>query len=267
MLDNIKSKYVLKQIFKYVDDCVYLKLILYNQKLKDKLRITKDSYEIFSKIEIEIEPKPPLERNKIQGKNNTRYKLWNESKYPFININKNEESYFHIYLYEGGNKKEIHRTYLKIEENVRKIKIIIDRQVKSLKRLFSDCFIITTIRFIYFKRKNITDMSYMFNGCESLINLNISELKTNKVSNMEHMFSKCLFLKNLNVSHFITNNVTNMEEMFSDCSSLKKLSLLNFNTKNVTNMGSLFSGCSKLNELDISNFDTRNVTNMAFMFE
>ena len=50
MLDNIKSKYVLKQIFKYVDECVYLKLLLYNQKLKDKLNITKDSYEIFSKI-------------------------------------------------------------------------------------------------------------------------------------------------------------------------------------------------------------------------
>ena len=73
MLDNIKSKYVLKESFKYVDECVYLKLILYNQKLKDKLRITKGTYEIFSKIEIEIEPKPPLERNKIQRKNNISY--------------------------------------------------------------------------------------------------------------------------------------------------------------------------------------------------
>ena len=84
------------------------------------MRITKDSYEIFSKIEIEIEPKPPLERNKIQRKNNIRYKLWNESKYPFININKNEESFFHIYLYEDGNIKEIHRTYLKMKKMFKK---------------------------------------------------------------------------------------------------------------------------------------------------
>ena len=48
----------------------------------------------------------------------------------FININKNDKLYYHIYF--NDNKEEIKNKYkIKKKDKVRKIKIIIDYQVKS----------------------------------------------------------------------------------------------------------------------------------------
>ena len=84
-----------------------------------------------------------------------------------------------------------------------KIKIIIDYQVQSFKKLFNYCKCIESINYKKFYRNNITDMSWMFYGCSSL--------------------------KELNLNNFNTNNVTNMSCMFDGCSSLKELNLNNFN--------------------------------------
>jgi hypothetical protein len=45
--------------------------------------------------------------------------------------------YYHIYF--DKNKGEINRNYLKINEQIKKIKIIIDYQVKSFEELFYLC--------------------------------------------------------------------------------------------------------------------------------
>ena len=52
----------------------------------------------------------------------------------FININKENEKYYHIYF--DNNKEEIKRNYLNENEQIKLIKIIIDYQVKSFKKLF-----------------------------------------------------------------------------------------------------------------------------------
>ena len=63
-------------------------------------------------------------------------------------------------------------------EEVKKIKIIIDYQVKSFKELFGYCYCVGSIIFKKFYRNNITDMSYMFSGCTSLEELNLSNFNT-----------------------------------------------------------------------------------------
>ena len=91
-----------------------LELIKYNQKLQQKLNIHINNYreysENYSSIEIEIKPA----KNKY-GK--------------FININKEDELYSHIYL---NDEEEIKRTILEKnkDKNVEKINIKIDYQVK-----------------------------------------------------------------------------------------------------------------------------------------
>ena len=124
----------------------------------------------------------------------------------FINIpDKEDEIYFHIYF--NNNVEEIKRNYLNENENIEKIKIVIDPQIKSFYKLFSECKIVKSINFIKFDRNNIYSMSHMFSGCSSLKELNITNFNTDSVTDMSYMFSKCLLLKDLIITNFNTNNV------------------------------------------------------------
>ena len=106
---------------------VVAKKVLYiircNKQIQPRLNLDINDYkeysESFSSIEIEIIPSKDE-----YGK--------------FININENDELYYHIYF--NDNKEEIKNKYkIEEEDKVTKIKIIIDYQVKSFKGLFSGC--------------------------------------------------------------------------------------------------------------------------------
>ena len=146
----------------------------------------------------------------------------------FIMIKEEDRKYFHIYF--DDNKEEVKRKYyseLNNRDEVSKIKIIIDYQVKSFQDLFKYCGSVESINFkksfkeinlSNFNTDNVTDMSLMFYNCSSLKELNLSKFNTNKVTDMYCMFNGCKSLKELNLSNFNTNNVKNMSKMFSFCS-------------------------------------------------
>ena len=245
ILLNIKSIYILKQIFDDLCENNLLNLIRYNKFYQNKINVDINTYKEARRIEIEI---IPHEYNKDK----------------FINIPFKKEMFFHIYF--NDNKEEIKRNYfLYREDNIKKIKVIIDPQIVSLRNLFHRCAN-KKIDFIKFNRKDIDDMSYMFYHFNLLEELNISKLKTNKVTKMICMFSECRLLKELNLSNFITENVTHMSNMFLSCDSLKKLDLSSFNTNNVIKMDFMFFGCRSLEELNLTNFNTNNVISMNCMF-
>ena len=117
---NLKSDYFLKKLFYNLLKKKSLDIIKYNKNIKERINISIQDYkeysEIYSSIEIEIKP----DNNKY-GK--------------FININENDKLYYHIYL--NDNKEEIKNKYeIDEQDKVRKIKIIIDYEVKSFERLF-----------------------------------------------------------------------------------------------------------------------------------
>ena len=228
----------------------YLETIRYNKSIQKRINININHYKAYSETKTSIE----LDIIPMKGEYGK-----------FININEEDKKYFHIY-FNDNKKKEIENTSLYKDDNVSKISIIIDYQIKSFSELFYNCECIESIKFKKFYRNNVTDMSDMFSGCSSLKELNLNNFNTNNVTNMSGMFSGCSSLKELNLNNFNTNNVTNMSYMFSGCSSLKELNLNNFNTNNVTNMSGMFYGCSSLKELNLNNFNTNNVTNMSCMF-
>ena len=216
--ENIKSKYILKKIFNNISEKRALQIIKHNKKLQKRLGIELKDYKGISEIEIEI----------IPIKNETG---------KFINIDKKDDEFYHIYF--NDNKIEIKknkRNYLTEEDNVSKIKVIIDYQVTSLNELFRYCKCIKIINFIKFNRNNINNMKSMFSSCTSLEKLNISNFNTDNVTNMSGMFFELSSLKELNLSNLKTNKVTNMENMFSICNLLTELNLSYFNTDNVTDM-------------------------------
>ena len=198
-LIKIKSKYIVIKIFENLNQHKLLDIIHYNKKYQKmmKKKFKDYKYESF-KIVIEIIPKENL-----YGK--------------FINISKD------IYIYFNDNQEEIKRKIINKDDNVTKIKIIINHKVKSLSKLFYNCKCIKKINFIKFYRDDIINMSDMFCGCSSLKELNFSNFNTNNVINMSHMFYECSSLEELNLSNFNTNNVTNMSYMLCECSSLISL--------------------------------------------
>ena len=119
IIENIKSRYILSKIYNNMTIKKKLAIVKYNKKIQNRLNLSANDYKKCCKIEIEIIPKK-VEYCK------------------FININKKDKLYYHIYF--NDNKEEIKNKY-KIDEKdkVTKIKIIIDHQVKSFKELFLWC--------------------------------------------------------------------------------------------------------------------------------
>ena len=237
---NLKCDYFLQKLLNNLLKKKSLYIIKYNKNIQKRINISIKDYkeysEKYSSIEIEI-------------------KLVKNS---YINLNKINAKYYHIYL--NNDKEEAKRNNKK--EYVEKLKLIIDYQIKSFAGFFKNCKHIENISFIKFYRNNINNMRAMFFGCSSLKELNISNFNTINVECMRNMFSKCSSLKELNLSNFNTINVKNMQNMFSECSSLRELNFSNFNTNNIY-MEFMFYGCSN-DFIDKIRVQYKNIKEEAF---
>ena len=114
------------QIFDNLYQIKKLEIIRYNKNIKNKLNIKINNYKNeSSRIEIEIIPK--------------------ENEYGrFINIKKMKvESNYHIYF--NDSKEKIERKELNEDDNVQKIKVILNYKIKSLYELFINCRVFKTI--------------------------------------------------------------------------------------------------------------------------
>ena len=248
-LKEIKSKYILKQIFENLLKQKSLKLFKYNKNIQKKLEITvkdyKECLESFSSIIIEINPiQEIIERHTV-----------------FMNINKPEyKKYFHIYF--DDNKEDMGRDFLIEGDEIKKITIKIDYQIKSFYKLFYNCKIIESIDFKRFFRTDINDMSYMCYGCSSLKKINFSFFNTNNVTTMRSMFNLCSSLKEINLSKFNTIKVEDMSFMFKDCLSLKEINVSNFDLKKVNDMSYMFCRCLSLKKLTLPKLQSCGYSNI-----
>ena len=240
---KIRSRYILKNILLFLKTKKYLSLIKYNKEIQKKVDKSLKDYKEYNQIELEIVPI----KDNFSG--------------DVINFSEWNKEYYHIY-FDNIIKEENH---ISSKDDVSKIKIIIDYEIKSLERLFENCYYISSINFVKFNRKDITNMSHMFNECKNLININFSNFNTSKVTDMSLMFCNCSSLKELNISNFNTSKVTDMGYMFENCMNLEELNLSSFNTSKVDSMRCMFKNCSALIELKLSSFITSEVTDMHKM--
>ena len=248
-LKDVKSDYFLIKLFDLIKANISLNVIKYNKNLQKRANISIKNYKDYSQLYSSVEIELKLIDNKC-GK--------------FINIFDKEKEHYHIYF--DNSNEEIKRNYLKEEEKVNKIRIIIDHQIKSFKGLFYYCKCIKEIFFKKFCRTNITDMSSMFFGCSSIKELELSNFNTNNVTDMSQMFRECSSINELNLSKFNTNKVTDMNCMFQGCKSLNKLNISKFNTNKVIDMSNMFYECSSLDKINISKFNTNKETVTKNMF-
>ena len=254
VLENIKSDFFLRIIFDNLARNKKLGIIKINKKLQQRMNITindfKEYLEKYSPIEIEIIPAI----NKY-GK--------------FFNCENEDEDYYHAYACtiddDDDDYIEIYHSLDK-EHTIKKIKLIIDYQVKSLEDLFRECECIESVNFKKFYRNNIINMSRMFYKCFSLKEVIFTSCNTSRVKDMKSMFSYCTSITKLDLSKFNTDWVKDMSYMFHECSSLKELNIYNFNTKYVITMNAMFSGCISLKEINIPDFNNKRAKRVRCMF-
>ena len=183
-LRKVKSDYFIQKFFGYISERKsLLETIRYNKSIQKRMHININHYKAFSETKTSIE----LDIIPMKGKCGK-----------FINIKEEDKKYIHIYFNDNKNK-EIENTSLNEDDNVSKISIIIDYQIKLLSELFYDCKGIESIKFKKFYRNNVTDMNSMFEECSSLKELNLYNFNTNNVTDMSYMFCKCSSLKELNL--------------------------------------------------------------------
>ena len=245
LLGHIKNNLILKKIFDDLQSFIALNIVKYNKILQEKIKLNLNDYkEECFKIQIEIIPAT--------------------NKYgEFIRIPENDKFKYHIYF--NNDNQEVQKYNITENDDVRKIKVIID-EAESFNGLFKGCKCIEQINFIKFNRKDIKTMGEMFYGCSSLKVFKYNRFNTINVIDMSYMFYGCCSLIILNTSCFDTMKVNNMSHIFYGCKLLDDLNLSNFNTNNVIYMDPMFNGCSSLVKLGISNFDTSNVKDMSYMF-
>ena len=242
-LNSVKNKNVLSRIIKgHLKLKIYLKLINRNKALQSRLNISNKSYHDYCRIIFELIPIKPNQ---------------NDNKNYFINF-RGDMSFLHIYI--NDNEEEYDKTYLTKNDNINKIRVEIDFEVKYIFELFKDCTCLKEIKLVKYIRKDITDLSNLFKGCSMLTNLDINKLNINNVTNIIKL-EEISGLNNIN-----TEKVTNMEYMFWGCTNLKRIDLSTFNTKNVRDMSFMFYGCILITELNITGFNTNQVYDMSGMF-
>ena len=259
MICGIKCKYIINDILSpLINKQRLLNIIKYNKKLQSLFNISINDYKTISQIIIELTfPKTRIYTSEELFINyEQRYKQYfhvyfndseDEQDYP-KNINYDLiDSFKHFIRSKITNKeKELVKGYFLKKHKIKKIKIVIDYPVTSLKCLFKDCTGIRHINFIQFYRKNITDMSQMFYNCNNLEKLTMKNFVTINVTNMSDMFQVCRRIKTIDFSSFDTKNVTDMSFMFSECENLRQLDLTKFRTNNLTKMSNMFSECLEL---------------------
>ena len=119
-LKNVKSDYFIQKFFGYMPKRKSLETIRYNKSIQKRINININHYKAFSETKTSIE----LDIIPMKGKYGD-----------FININGEDKKYLHIYFNDNKNK-EIKNTSLNKDDNVSKISIIIDYQIKSFSNFF-----------------------------------------------------------------------------------------------------------------------------------
>lgn len=83
----------------------------------------------------------------------------------------------------------------------------------------------------------VTSMKNMFSQMDVVSSLDLSNFDTSNVANMAGMFYKCIALSIINFSSFDTKNVKDMQEMFANCGVLYGLDLSSFDLLSINKKG------------------------------
>jgi len=141
-----------------------------------------------------------------------------------------------------------------LDEDINKVTIKFEEQIKSCNKMFNNLQNIIEIDLSNFDASEVITMEWMFYYCKNLEKINFGNINTSSVEKMNKLFYKCEKLISIDLSNFDTSKVNNMEWMFADCINLKYLDLSNFDTLNLIDMSEMFYNCQSLIYLNLNSF-------------
>ena len=232
--------------------------------------LAKKAYAVFNKNNKTMSFRNDKWRNVMADDNNSVYDLGTDERPTWFNLLTEQSIEKVEFLPEFADARPTSTMmWFDICTNLSEIKgleYLNTSEVTTMRNMFGDCRLLTSIDVSGFDTRKVTSMFAMFSGCSGLTSLDVSNFNTDSVTDMYAMFSRCSSLTSLDVSNFNTEKVTSMESMFFGCSSLTSLDLSNFNTEKVTDIKSMFRGCNSLKSIDLSSFYTSKVTELTDLF-
>ena len=123
---------------------------------------------------------------------------------------------------------------------------------------------INTVELIW--NNTIDNCEHIFCLCTDITEIDLSNFDTSECTSMYCMFCGCSSLTLLNLSNFDTSHVNTFQSMFHDCPLLISLNLSTFNTLTATSMFNIFYDCKSLEYINMQNFDESKLTNYSNMF-
>ena len=261
IINKIKSVYILKNIFNYINDDDFLyKLINYSKLLQEKLTITINNYrnQFLLKEKLLLEGNPTEENSKKIISKDTIY-IDNlddkDNKKKYINyFGKTKSNYFSLYnKFKSFNclnsLKELNLDFSKIQK-ISLIKSGDDENEGNIEILFRSLFSINNLEnnLLYLKIFLKFDKEY-------IVPDNLFE-KINDFKSLRY-----LYLKKINFSEPPTIKIKNLKIFYCDiCNKIKikdceKLQKLIYNSNNLTNIYNLLGDANfpKLEVLDLFN--------------
>ena len=167
---------------------------------------------------------------------------------------------------------------ININEDIIKIKMILNRYTCDFSCIFKDCkslkyitkFLIDSSidNFIFKENDNTTECSEeIIKSDDDSSSSSISEISQSEGDNSESSKSVLLLMDKIVKNFFIKNHII-IKEMFNNCKSLLSLpDISNWNTDKAIDMSKMFYNCESLQSLpDISRWNTDNVIYMNNMF-
>ena len=92
------------------------------------------------------------------------------------------KEYCHIYF--DNSNEEIKRNYFIIDDNVEKIKLVLDNRIQHLCGIFFKWDCVKKINVIKFNRNDITSLAAFFSNCKTVEEINFYDYPKKSITNM-----------------------------------------------------------------------------------
>lgn len=262
-LKNIKSPYIKKYLFEYIDREVLFKLIRYNNGLQKLFEFTLDHYKFFNSI---------LVKQYYYRKNSS---LINCDKVLSIYnyFNKRYEN-SKMYIGDLDLKKSIEEDHLTIAKIMNKVKSSPDkycvqyrlRLYNNLTGLFSSRYNLRYVNldFFYMNFKTI-DLSFLFHYTSYLTEIEIKNINKETELNLRGFLHYCSDLEKIKFQNIETSKISDVSYMFYYCYKLKTISIQGINILNIikdniennnkSKIENIFAHCNKKVSIDNKAFN------------
>lgn len=166
-------------------------------------------------------------------------------------------------------------TRVNIKDSELKLKILFTDYPSSLKGMFRNCIMLTSVDLSHCDTKYVSTMNTMFHNNRNIEYIDLSVCDTSNVADVSFLFSvdsdiaenEPSKIKHINLSNCDFRGVETVKSMFMNDFYLEELEIEGIKTSNsLIDCHNMFSSCFSLREFNLEWLNTSNVNDITGMF-